>query len=329
MIAEQREKSSRRNVAKPSDQALQTRLRTYLLRHAQVFFGSLGRLSKTPLSTLMTAAVIGIALALPTGLHVVLKNVQQLSGGWNGATQISLFLKTNTSEARAQEIVGRLRAMSEINKVDYISRDQALAEFTRLSGFGDALKALDENPLPSVIVVTPALLHSSPEAAEKLLGRFKLFGEVDLAQLDMQWIQRLYAIMDIVQRGIQIIALLLALGVILVIGNTIRLAIQNRRDEIVVVKLIGGTDAFIRRPFLYSGFWYGLFGGVIALFFVILAVNALSAPVEKLAVLYHSQFTLTSLHFREVVLLGGTSIGLGLLGSWLAVGRHLKDIEPA
>ncbi len=328
MAKQQREAGRVRDSVSPSDRAIRTRVRTYLLRHAQVFFGSLGRLSKTPFSTFMTTMVIGIALALPAGLHVLLQNVQQLSGGLDSATQISLFLKTDTSEPRTQEIVKRLRKMSEVRQVDYVSRQQALEEFTRLSGFGDALKALDQNPLPSVIVVTPALRHATPDAAERLLARFKLFKEVDLAQLDMQWIQRLYAIMDIVQRGVQILGVILGLGVVLVLGNTIRLAIQNRRDEIIIIKLIGGTDAFIRRPFLYSGFWYGFFGSLIAFLLISLAVNALSEPVAGLALLYRSQFSLSGLNATEVVLLGGTGILLGLLGSWLAVGRHLRDIEP-
>ena len=218
--------------------------------------------------------------------------------------------------------------MPEIATVNYISREQALVEFTRLSGFGEALKALDDNPLPSVVVVTPALLHTSPAAAEKLLSRLKTLNHVDLAQLDMQWIQRLYAIMDIIQRTVEVLTILLALGVILVVGNTIRLAIQNRRDEIVIIKLIGGTDTFIRRPFLYSGFWYGLLGGLVAFCFVAVSVASLSGPIEQLAGLYRSQFSLHGLDLGTTLTLAGASILLGLSGSWLAVGRHLREIEP-
>ena len=316
-----------RAPAGPGDRRLATRLATWALRHAQVFFESLGRLSRTPFSTLMTAAVIGIALALPAGLHVILKNLQQLGGGLESAARISLFLKKDTSEAAARRMVRELSALPEVARVRYISRDEALAEFKRLSGFGAALDALAENPLPAVIVVTPAL-RQAPEAAARLLAKCKAYPAVDLAQLDQQWIQRLYALMDIAARGVQVLAVLLALGVVLVVGNTIRLAIQNRRDEIVIIKLIGGTDAFIRRPFLYAGFWYGLMGGAAAWLFIALALGALAGPVDQLAALYHSGFSLQGLGAEGAAVLMGLSVALGLAGSWLAVGRHLRAIEP-
>mgnify|MGYP001816626389 FL=1 len=213
--------------------------------------------------------------------------------------------------------------------VNYISRSEALQEFQRLSGFGDALQALKDNPLPSVLVIHPTANASTPAATEKLLQRLQAYPPVDVAQLDMQWVKRLYVIMELVRRGVVVLAALLALAVLLVVGNTIRLAIQNRRDEIVVMKLIGGTDGFIRRPFLYTGFWYGLFGGVIAWLLVSLSLSILRDPVERLTGLYQSQFELSGLDITTTGMLIGTSILLGLAGSWLAVGRHLRDIEPS
>jgi cell division transport system permease protein len=306
-----------------------TALRVYLLRHLQVFFYSLGVLSRGPFATLMTTAVIGIALALPAGLHVVLQNAQQLSGGWDGAAQISLFLKRAVRDDEANRLARQIQKLSEVASVSYISRREALQEFQRLSGFGDALEALKDNPLPSVLVIHPTLAASTPAATEKLLQRLQGYPPVDIAQLDMQWVKRLYVIMELVRRGVVVLAALLALAVLLVVGNTIRLAIQNRRDEIVVMKLIGGTDAFIRRPFLYTGFWYGLFGGVIAWLLVSLSLTILSDPVERLTGLYQSQFKLSGLDAATTGMLIGTSILLGLAGSWLAVGRHLRDIEPS
>ena len=305
-----------------------TALRVYLLRHLQVFFYSLGVLSRSPFATLMTTAVIGIALALPSGLHVVLKNAQQLSGGWDGAAQISLFLKRAVPEDEANRLARQIEKLPEVASVSYISRGEALEEFRRLSGFGDALEALQDNPLPSVLVIRPTPAASTPAATEKLLQHLQGYPAVDVAQLDMQWVKRLYVIMEIVRRGVVVLAALLALAVLLVVGNTIRLAIQNRRNEIVVMKLIGGTDAFIRRPFLYTGFWYGLFGGVIAWLLVSLSLSILSDPVERLTGLYQSQFALSGLDVKTTGMLIGTSILLGLAGSWLAVGRHLRDIEP-
>ena len=304
-------------------------LRTYLLRHLQVFFYSLGVLSRSPFATLMTAAVIGIALALPSGLHVVLKNAQQLSGGWDGAAQISLFLKRSVTDAEAERLAQQIQKLPQVVEVSYISRREALEEFQRLSGFGDALQALQDNPLPSVLVIRPAANINSPEATETLLQTLGTYPPVELAQLDMQWVKRLYVIMELVRRGVVVLAILLAVAVLLVVGNTIRLAIQNRRKEIVVMKLIGGTDAFIRRPFLYTGFWYGLFGGLIAWVLVSFSLSILSTPVERLASLYQSQFELSGLDLASTSLLLGISILLGLAGSWLAVGRHLRDIEPS
>ena len=306
-----------------------TALRVYLLRHLQVFFYSLGVLSRSPFATLMTTAVIGIALALPSGLHVVLQNAQQLSGGWDGAAQISLFLKRSVPNEEANRLARQLQELPEVASVNYISRSEALQEFQRLSGFGDALEALKDNPLPSVLVIHPTANASTPAATEKLLQRLQGYPPVDVAQLDMQWVKRLYVIMELVRRGVVVLAALLALAVLLVVGNTIRLAIQNRRDEIVVMKLIGGTDGFIRRPFLYTGFWYGLFGGVIAWLLVSLSLSILRDPVERLTGLYQSQFELSGLDFTTTGMLIGTSILLGLAGSWLAVGRHLRDIEPS
>ncbi|MDZ7661768.1 permease-like cell division protein FtsX [Thiohalophilus sp.] len=321
----------RERPAKPTANrrpALLARPGIHLLRHLQVFFYTLGQLSRQPTSLLMTAAVIGIALALPTGLHVVLKSAQQLSGGWDEASQISLFLQRGTSEGEARRLVNQLEQRPKIRQVSYISSEQALAEFQRLSGFGDALNALEENPLPAVVVVQPHLQQSDPASTEALLAELREDPRIDLARLDVQWVKRLYAIMDILRQGVYVLASLLALAVLLVVGNTIRLAIQNRRDEIVIIKLIGGTDAFIRRPFLYTGFWYGLFGGIIAWLLVTISLWVLNGPVEKLAGLYQNSFALSGLNTQTTVTLLVSGVLLGLAGSWIAVGRHLRDIEP-
>ena len=305
-----------------------TSVRVYFSRHGQALFFSLGRMWRAPLAMFMTSAVIGIALALPTGLEVVLKNVQDVSQSWGGVAQISLFLKQGVSDARANDLAERLKRMPEVAEVTYISRQQALEEFKSLSGFGEALKALDENPLPAVLVVHPSLNNSQDHALQTLLDRMRNMQDVDVAQLDEQWIKRLYAIMQIIRRGLSVLAIMLGMAVLLVVGNTIRLAIQNRRDEIVVIKLIGGTDAFIRRPFLYTGFWYGLIGGVLAWLLVSMALLYLSEPVSRLAGLYQSQFELQGMSLDTTLFLIGISILLGLAGSWLAVGRHLRAIEP-
>ncbi|MGM0594142.1 MAG: permease-like cell division protein FtsX [Pseudomonadota bacterium] len=303
-------------------------LHNYLLRHLQTLIYALGQLTRRPFATLMTVAVIGIALAMPAGLHVMLKNVQSVLSGWDSAAQVSLFLHKQTDEAGAEALAERLRQRPEIAAVDYISAEQAMEEFRRLSGFGDALKALEENPLPPVLVIHPVLKEQDPEALQQLVDELRTEATVDLAQLDMQWVKRLYGLMAIGQRGVWVLASLLALAVLLVVGNTIRLAIQNRREEIVITKLIGGTDAFIRRPFLYTGFWYGLIGGVIGALMVQVSLWILAEPVNSLAGLYNSSFRLAGMDMATTgaLLLGGMLLGLS--GSWLAVGRHLREIEP-
>ena len=316
------------DVASRDKPGIATSVRTYFLRHAQVFFYSLGQLWRTPFAMLMTAAVIGIALALPTGMHVLLSNAQQLSGGWDGAAKVSLYLKQKTTEQQAQKLANKIRKRKEVSEVEYISSKKGLEEFKQRTGYDTALKALDDNPIPATLVVTPSLSFNDAEQIEALATELGKYKRVDLVQLDSEWVQRLFAIMDIISQGVVILGFMLSIGVLLVVGNTIRLAIQNRRDEIVIVKLIGGTDAFIRRPFLYTGFWYGFFGGLIALILVFLSLLLMSGPVENLAGLYQSQFDLHKMDFGTIITILLLSIGLGLGGSWIAVGRHLREIEP-
>ncbi|MGA7801926.1 MAG: permease-like cell division protein FtsX [Gammaproteobacteria bacterium] len=299
----------------------------YLIRHAQVLVASLGRLYRNPMSTFMTAAVIGIALALPATLLVSLNNLQRLSGGWNGAASISVFLKEAVNGSRAAELASQVGGWADVRTVRTITRDQALAEFRRLSGFGNALDALDSNPLPAVLVVRPEN-GDDPAAVQALLLKLRQLPETQLAQLDLQWVKRLAAIMNIGRRGVLVVAALLGLAVLLVVGNTIRLDIQNRHDEIAVTKLIGGTDGFIRRPFLYTGLWHGVLGAVIAGALVELAFALINGPVAHLAALYQSEFSLRAMGLAGILGLLAAGAGLGLAGSWLAVSRHLDDIEP-
>ena len=312
----------------PAKQKPRGRVNAYFTHHLWVLVSSLGVLWRTPFATFMTAAVIAIALALPAGLHVLLQNVQKLSTGWEGTAQMSLFLKQGVSEARIKDLADKLRDWDGVADVRYVSREQALAEFRELSGFGGALDSLDDNPLPAVLVVRPTAEAAEPAKMEILLAKVKDLEPVDLAQLDMEWVRRLAGIIEVGKRGVLLLGTLLAMAILLVVGNTIRLTILNRREEIVVTKLIGATNAFIRRPFLYTGFWYGLMGAVLAWVLVSVLLGLLSDPVSRLSFLYNSQFSLGGLDLETVVLLLGSGIVLGLAGSWLAVGRHLQDIEP-
>jgi len=305
-----------------------SRLTAYLINHAQVFISSLGKLYRAPLSNIMTIAVIGIALAFPMGLTVLLQNMQIVSGGWNGATQISLFTKLNINNEQAAELGQRLRLMPEIKSLHVLSRDEAMSEFRSLSGFGEALDVLEDNPLPAVLIIRPTAQYSTPDQVALLVEKLRSLPEIDIAQLDLQWVKRLYTMMEIGERGILVIAALLALAVLLTVGNTIRLDIQSRRDEIVIIKLIGATNAFIRRPFLYTGFWYGILGGIFSWIMIEISLSLLSGPVQQLAGLYGSSFVLSSMNITNTLTLIGVSLLLGLCGSWIAVSRHLQEIEP-
>lgn len=306
-----------------------SRIGSYLMHHLQMFVTSLGYLSRQPFSTLMTSAVIAIALALPAGLYIALDNTSQLSAGWDGTTQISLFLKDNVSIEQAEKLAGKLRLDIEIEKVSIIDRDQGLKQFQQISGFGDAIKFLDENPLPHVITVQPIVDQHRPDQVIHLVDALQEEALVELAQLDMQWVKRLYTLLEVAQRGVWIIGSLLGLAVLLIVGNTIRLDIQNRREAIEVSKLIGASDAFIRRPFLYTGMWYGISGGLLAWLLIAVSLGIMEDPVQKLAALYYSSYELSGLSSSDIVILIVISCLLGLGGSWMAVGRHLSDIEPS
>lgn len=295
--------------------------------NARVFFATLGRLVREPVSTFMTAAVIGITLALPAALHVLVRNVSAISYSWEGALQASLFLKDSVSPERGRDLAQQLQGRPGVARASYISREQSLVEFRQLSGFGEALDLLTDNPLPAVIVVTPQR-ELAQHQVTKLLDDLARLPEVEVAKLDQKWLERLYAILGIVQRAVLIVAALLSIAVVVTVGNTIRLDIENRRDEIIVMKLIGAPDGFIRRPFLYTGLWYGVFGGLIAWFLVDLALAALAAPARTLAGLYDSSFQLAGLTWGAGLVLLGAGVVLGALGSAWTVGRHLSRYEP-
>ncbi|MCK5876642.1 MAG: permease-like cell division protein FtsX [Candidatus Marithrix sp.] len=290
-----------------------------------ILLSSLGNIVRTPLPSLMMVGVIGIALALPTGLYLLLENVQYISRDWGGAAQMSLFLKPNLGENEIEDLADRLYQHPDISNIRLITPADALKEYQTFSG--DALQTLGENPLPTVLVIQPA--SSDNTINQILLEKLQDLMEVDVAQFDMLWAKRLFAMLEIIQRGTLILAILLSLAVLLIIGNTIRLAIQGRRKEIEINKLVGATDAFIRQPFLYTGFWYGLLGGLIAWLLVTMSLWSLHGPVKKLTSLYYSNFELITLGILPSATLLSVGILLGLIGAWIAVNRHLQEIQPS
>jgi len=300
----------------------------HLLRHLQAALFSLGQLVRTPLASLMTIAVIGIALALPGGLYVMIDNMLRVSSSWDTTARISIFLNMSVPESRAKYLASRIEKIPAVANVEYVSPNAALEEFKRLSGFGETLNTLD-NPLPAVILVTPRSEAANDKDLQALVLRLKKNSEVDLVQLDLQWVRRLNALLEIARRGATLLGVVLAAAVLLIIGNTIRLMVLNRRDEIEVIKLVGGTNAFIRRPFLYSGIYQGLFGALAAWALIGGSLALLKGPITNLALLYGSDFSVQGLTWQTsgALLLSGAV--LGWIGSRIAVGRHLSEIEPS
>jgi cell division transport system permease protein len=298
------------------------------LGHLQALLGALGRLVRSPLATLLTLLVIALALVLPAALKLFVANAQAATGNFASAVDVSVFLKTDVPLLKAQQLAQNARARNDVANVTLIPADKGLEDFRTYSGFGDALAALKENPLPHVLHVRPRASASSAAALEALRRYFAAWPEVDLVQVDSEWVMRFNAILEVLQRVLFIAAALLGVGVLAVIGNTIRLEIQARRAEIEVTKLVGGSNAFVRRPFLYAGVLYGLGGALLAWAILALVLLILREPVASLARLYGSRFELQGLAPEDVAVLLGAGFVLGWLGAWISAARHLRSIEP-
>ncbi len=300
----------------------------WLLQHARACLFSLGQLYKNPGGTLLIISVIGISLALPAGFYSFLENVQRVTARWDATSYISLFLAPDIDDQQTRDLADMLKDHADIKAVEIISREAALAEYKQNSGFAAALDALEHNPLPPVLMIQPRDDSVSSADNKRLLKSLRAMPEVDSGQFDRQWAQRLHQIIEVFQRAVMIAAALFAVAVTLVVGNTIRLAVHNRRQEIEINKLFGATDAFISRPFLYSGLFHGIGGSLVAWILLEAAVLLLHGPVTRLADLYGSPYLPVALSSREVVGLFLIGAGLGLIGSWLSVKRHLHAIDP-
>jgi cell division transport system permease protein len=297
-------------------------------RHVQALFGSLGRLARGPLATLLTLLVIALALALPAALRLFVVNTQAATGNFANTVDVSVYLKTDVPLAKAQQLAQSAQQRPDVAAVTLIPADKGLADFKSYSGFGDALAALQDNPLPHVLHVRPTAPASTAVGLESLRHYFAAWPEVDLVQVDSDWVKRLNAILEVLRRLLLVAAVLLGVGVLAVIGNTIRLEIQGRRAEIEVTKLVGGSNAFVRRPFLYTGMLYGLGGALLAWGLIAAAVALLDGPVAQLARLYGSRYLLQGLSPADVGVLLSAGWLLGLVGAWISATRHLASIEP-
>ncbi|WP_417661069.1 permease-like cell division protein FtsX [Pseudomonas sp.] len=303
-----------------------TQLHSWLENHRASLADSLHRLAKQPIGSFFTCLVMAVALSLPMGLSLLLNNVERLGGSWQRAAQISLFLQIDASDADGQTLREQIDKMDDVAQTDWVSREQALSEFQEQSGLGQALKELPENPLPGVVLVTPKEVDKV--GLEALRTRLAALPKVQQAQLDLLWVERLTAILKLGERFIFGLTLLLIMALLLVIGNTIRLHIENRRTEIEVIKLVGGTDSYVRRPFLYMGALYGLGAGVLAWLVLAYGLNWLDGSVVRLAGLYGSDFSLGGVTIADGLSLLLGAVLLGYIGAWIAVARHLRELAP-
>ena len=320
--------NARRSAASPQSARprLRQRWRSWQRHHSLSAADSLARVLQQPLASLVTWLVIGVAIALPAGLWLLLDNASGLSARLSSPAQLSLFLEAEVDLDRAASVVETLRSRDDITAVDLLPRDAALAEFAQRSGLDEVAAGLSMNPLPHLLLVTPVSAEAESVAT---LGRaLEQLPAVDEVVFDTLWLLRLERLMALGRRALQLLTALLVGAVVLVLGNTIRLAIESRREEIELVKLIGGSNAFVRRPLLYTGLWYGLGGGAVAALLLALGVQLLAPPVAELADSYGSAFRLRGLGLvdsLQLVLAGG---GLGLAGAWFAAARHLSAVEP-
>ncbi len=324
-ILKKKKPDAAKNVQKRARPSLLQRLKAWRELHLFSFVSSFGRIAQRPFSTLLTVGVIAIALALPLCFAVLLVNVEQVSGAFRDSREISLFLKPGASAESVQKTHARIQSDPRVADVVLRTPEEGMAEFRHLTDFAGALAVLDDNPLPTVLVVTPKPEHSPLELAQFFQTKA---ADVDFVQHDAAWRARLSAWLEL-GRGLALtIAALLGLGVLLVVGNTVRLDILSRAEEISTMQLLGATDGFVRRPFLYLGTWYGLFAGLLALFIAQLARSTLAQPVAGLAESYGANFALQGLPWRWSLTALAASLALGWLGAYLAASHHLRQTLP-
>lgn len=307
--------------------AILAQLKAWLNSHKFSCMDSLGRLLRQPFGSFFTCLVIAVALSLPMGLTLLLKNLSELGGTWQHAAQISVFLDLNATPAEGQALQKRLLKHPSVVQVKWISQAQALKDFQAFSGLGQALQDLPENPLPSSLLVTPEQIDKAQ--LSRLADEIQALPKVQQVQLDILWVERLVAILQLGERFVFALTVLLIAALLLVVGNTIRLHIENRRIEIEVIKLVGGTDSYVRRPFLYMGVLYGFGGGVLAWLMLLWGFDWLNESVIQLAQLYGSEFRLAGVPVEDGFSLLFGALLLGYFAAWLAVAKHLRELLPS
>jgi cell division transport system permease protein len=283
---------------------------------------TLGRMADSAFSTGLTVLVIGVALALPASLYVALDNLANLALRFSGAPEITLFLDDGSN--KAQDIERALKQRKDLKSYRFVGREQALKELSTRSGAGDVVAALGRNPLPDAFVLSPK--ETEPAALEKIRAETGKLAGVASAKLDSAWAQRLDALLALARDFVLLLAGLLGTALVAVSFNTIRLQVLAQKDEIEVSRLLGATDAFVRRPYLYLGTLQGVFGALIAVGILALALIFLGLRVDTVAEAYGSTFKLGGLAWGHAGLLVILSGALGWVGAWLAANQHLRRL---
>lgn len=309
-----------------SSNAQASRFGAWLDHHGFSIVASLGRMLRKPWATLLTVGVMAVALALPLGLWVVMQNLQRLGGEVQSSRDVAVFLKPEVDAAKAQAIADSLRARGDVAKVELIAPEQALQQLRARDDLAAAIDALGEDAARAAL---PSVLRVSPRGDELLLAEsLKALPDAERVQHDAVWRERLDAWLRFGGRAVLVLAALLGLGALLVVGNTVRLDIQSRREEIGVLQLLGASDGFVRRPFLYLGAWYGLGAGALALGVLTLAWLALREPLADLAARYGSNFALQGLPPLPALTVLAAAGMLGWLGAGLVTGHYLRQTRP-
>ena len=306
-------------------------MRSYILRHFQVMISTLGDMARSPANTINTTLIIAISLLLPLFLYVVIKSSQGLSESWQGRPQISVFLQPSVNNIEAQLIFQEIQLHPSIELAEFITPKQALEEFRLLSrnaSLDEELAFLGENPLPPSIVLMPNTEAALPEKLKELQNQLEKIEGIESIRLDLDWTERFNAILSVVKRAGVLLSSLLAIALILIVGNTIKLLIYNRRNEIEIAKLVGATNTFVRRPFLYYGLLLGALGSILALLFLLVSSHLIDKPLSQLASMYQSKSLLHSLSINEIFIILLIGPSLGWLAARWSVAQHLWRIRP-
>ena len=304
-----------------------SRVAMWRRQHAWCVRDSLRQLARRPLGSALTVAVMGLALALPLAFYLLLTNLQHLAAALGDSQSVSVFLKSNVAADGADGLAARLRARADVAGVTARTPQQGLAELAAMQGFGDAIQSLPDNPLPFVLLVEPRA-GADRAQVEAMVAAVRALPDVDLVQDNGQWRARLDALVALGHRVMLLLAVLLGAAAVLVIGNTVRLDLRSRGDEIAVQRLIGASAAFVRRPYLYEGAWYGLAAGVVAILLVLLLEAVLASPVRDLVASYAGRLHFGGLSWVTLGIALAVAIALGWLGALIASSRHLARLRP-